>query len=363
MRALLVVALLATNAHAIVGGTPSTDPAVVALVRGEGATTELVCSGTVIAPHAVLTAAHCVTGTLEVLVGNERLVPIATFVAPGFDATTLANDVAIVVFDRALAVAAKPLAMAPPPVGATMQLVGFGRTAPDDLGPFEQRTGDATIAESAPTGIVSHGPAFTCEGDSGGPALVADVVVGVTSSGDAACAEHSRHVRISDHLTFIEAVVAKTAQSGAQIGDRCWYASNCAQSECRPALDEPRLSFCTTDCVDGTCPAGLACIADECRHRAPSPGAFGSSCELDEDCIDALCLAPAGEDTAACTQRCFSDLPGFACPADTTCEPASDDGEACFARAENGCCSGSPSPSLALALLVLAQLLRGRGRP
>ncbi|MFN0252268.1 MAG: S1 family peptidase [Kofleriaceae bacterium] len=380
MRALAVAGLLiATDAHAIVGGVPSTDPSVVALVRGEGAATELVCSGTLVGAHAVLTAAHCLVGTdlPELVIAGERTRVIAAFVAPGFDATTFANDVAIALFDRTGASTATPapraLSMTVAPIGATIDLVGFGRTSPSDTTPFAQRTGTATITESSPSGIVSRGPSFTCEGDSGGPALVDGLVVGVTSSGDDACMEHTRHTRISDHLAFIDEAIARTRP--ADVGGRCFYPTQCS-GECTPALDDSRLSFCTVACPGDTCPGELACVDDRCRHPAPSPGALGSSCETDDACIDALCVAPERGGDRVCAPRCFTDLPGFTCADRATCEPDAEGGEACFVTPEDtGCCSSSRSPSstpVVVSLLVLAglarrtravQLLRGRGRP
>ena len=278
-----------------------------------------------------------------------------------FDAMTLANDVAVLVFDRALAPAPLALAPASPALGAAMELIGFGRTAPDDTTPFAQRAGTATIVESSVSGIVSRGPAFTCEGDSGGPALAAGVVVGVTSSGDGACAEHSRHARIADHLAFIEHVVAATGAGSAQAGDRCWYGANCTVGECLPALDEPRLAFCTPACGGG-CPGDLVCVREQCRHVAPSPGALGASCVADDDCVDRTCLA-GDDDQLVCTLRCFTDLPGFACPAGTHCLAASDGGEACFVPPADRGCATAPPASLLVVLVALGQLLRGRGRP
>ena len=369
MRALVAVAIVAATfrvAQAIVGGAPSDRPAVVALVRPTS--TELACSGTVIAPHAVLTAAHCVREPVEAIILGQRVAPIAAVVAPGFDATTLANDLAVLVFDTPLAPAPLAIATPAPAVGVAMDLVGFGRTAPDDTQPFAQRSGTATVAQAASaTGIVSHGPAFTCEGDSGGPALVGGAIVGVTSSGDAACAEHSRHVLVADHVAFVADVVAQTGPGAARAGDRCWYAANCAVGACLSALDEPRLAFCAPACTSGACPDGLACIEGACRHAAPSPGAFGAACASDGDCVDGLCAAPADDTGATCTERCFTDLPGFTCPAGSACLPARDGMEACFASPPDaGCCSTTRTPPHALALLallVLGQLLRGRGRP
>ena len=119
--------------------------------------------------------------------------------------------------------------------------------------------------------------------------------------------------------------------------------------------------FCTAPCdeaQDITCPMGLLCLQGICHNPPPSPGELGSRCLFDDDCVDALCLARDGDDDTRCTRRCFSDLPGFDCPSGTACEPASDDGEACFRERDAGCCSGSRSSpsSLSGALALLEQI-------
>ena len=155
-----------------------------------------------------------------------------------------------------------------------------------------------------------------------------------------------------------------TAAGAAHAGDRCWYDTNCAVGACVPAVDEPSWSFCAPACAAGC--GDLVCVDGLCRHPLPSPGAEGATCEAATDCATNPCVAPAGEDDATCARRCFSDLPGFDCPDGTACLPDDDGGEACFAPPAGGGCSAAPravSPALAFALLVLAQLLRGRGRP
>jgi hypothetical protein len=74
-----------------------------------------------------------------------------------------------------------------------------------------------------------------------------------------------------------------------------------------------------------------------------------------------MCRSPQDGAAPVCTQRCFSDLPELACPGAETCRAADDGGEACFAAAGGGCSAGRGQPGLLL--LVLLQLLRGRGRP
>ena len=334
----------------IVGGTASAEPAVVPLLR-DGA---LVCSASVIAPHAVLTAAHCLSDSRFTVDGRAV---IAMFIAPGFDLATLSHDVAIVIVQPAFAVAL-PYGAAS---GSTIQLVGYGHTMPGDTTPFTQRTGTATIDEIEAGLIRSSGPARTCEGDSGGPALVSGMIVGVTSSGD--CLSVSRHARVDIEAAWINTTVLATAAGAGAAGDRCWYDANCADAACVPAVDEPRWSFCSPACTSA-CPSELDCVDGLCRHPLPSPGANGAGCVADDQCAGELCAAPAGFEDQVCTQRCFSDLPGFDCPPGTQCGRDDDGSESCFAKPDDdGGCSVTPDPAWLLALLGLAQLLRGRGRP
>jgi len=338
----------------ITGGTPSAEDAVVELAHGDVIT----CSATVIAPHAVLTAAHCLSdGALPEVVGDDAThhPAIARFVHPGFDKTTLDHDLAIVIVDPPLAIA--PLAYATvlgAAVGDTFEVIGFGWTIDGDTSPPARRTGTSMLAAIEPLQLRSTpAPSQICEGDSGGPALYAGQIIGVASSGDPMCVQYARHTRVDVHADFIAAIVAQTAAGGARPGDRCWYAENCATGACTAALDDPRLAFCTTSC-DGGCASGLACLDGACRHPAPSPGATGSTCAAATDCIDALCVAPSGASATVCSERCFSDLPGFTCPAGTTCAAASDGEEAYFATPpSDGCHAAHGDAGWLLGLLGL----------
>ena len=94
---------------AIVGGTEDEgDPAVAALIvrrtQCQPVHVQLLCTGTLIAPRVVLTAAHCLDpvpheGAVEVLFGNgledgEHVVAMDTLVHPGYDEKTHENDLA-----------------------------------------------------------------------------------------------------------------------------------------------------------------------------------------------------------------------------------------------------------------------------
>jgi len=79
----------------VTGGEPSADPAVVALVQGD----TVACTGTVIAPRAVLTAGHCAGDAPwpEVVIDGARVAVAGAIVHPGFDPATLARDLATLV--------------------------------------------------------------------------------------------------------------------------------------------------------------------------------------------------------------------------------------------------------------------------
>jgi MYXO-CTERM domain-containing protein len=349
----------------VTGGTPAADPAVVALVRDD----QLVCTGTVVAPHVILTAAHCVSPLPAVVLGDPiagatRHGAVLAIIAPGFDADTLAHDLALLVIADALPVAPLPYAtsLGGAAVGSMIRVVGYGWTVAGDPSPPVRRDGISRI-DAIDDGLHSSGaPSQICEGDSGGPALFGGAIIGVASSGDAACMQTATHTRVDLHADLIAGVIARTAEHSAAAGERCYFDTQCADSTCLPALDEPRWSFCAPSCADAACPAGLACVEAQCRNPVPSPGAEGAACSSNDDCAGALCLAPRDGEETVCTQRCFSDLPGFTCPAAERCTTAEDGAEACFAPRDDAGCRSTRDGGGALVLVALAAIARRRRR-
>ena len=361
---------------AITNGAATSDANVAALVSGS----TLVCTATLVSPRVLLTAAHCVPDAPpDAVFGADpargtRVRVLAVKRHPTFDAKTLADDVAMLLLESAPGATPATLASTID-AGLAIRLVGFGKTSASDTSPPLERVGTSTIASlGAKDFSFGPSPSQTCGGDSGGPAFATiggvEVLVGVTSSGDTACASMARDVRVDAYRAFIDPWLAQTAAGAAKAGDRCFYGANCASGECAPALDDPALSFCAPPC-DAGCPAPLACIADGsgrklCRHPAPSPGALGATCADATECASGRCLAPASGGSGVCTSTCFRDVPGF-CASGYECAAASGTSDlACFApkpseargcsvRGGRGANDGPEGFAIAIALLFLSR--------
>jgi secreted trypsin-like serine protease len=192
-----------TNASATTG-----DPAIVGLLYPVGDDSVVNCTGTLVGPHEVLTAAHCVMpfSPHAVLFGSNlddgARIPIsATRVHPGYDASSLDFDLARLDLGAVAPVEAlrfDPSTDLSPVVGERVRLVGFGKG--ELAAPPHKRTGTARIdAVELDRFTAGPDPSLGCSGDSGGPALVdrdgAEVLIGVVSSGDWECAERTSFTR------------------------------------------------------------------------------------------------------------------------------------------------------------------------
>ena len=197
------------------------------------------CSGTLISPTVVLTAAHCTDGTATAFAYFSVEVPDdfrenptgnsgTTFTHPDFNSNTLNNDVGVVVLSQAVNVSQYPT-LAPENFlsdlkreGAiqddTFVNVGYGLlngSPPPNLVDNEDRW----FSTSPYQGLTQNnlhllqntnatGQGGTCFGDSGGPHFWDEtlIIASVTSWGDAICRANdmTQRVDIASVLDWLE---------------------------------------------------------------------------------------------------------------------------------------------------------------
>ena len=296
----------------VISGAPALgDPAVVALRARSAQCSEVpvdaTCSGVLVAPRLVLTAAHCVEGIgargfVEVSFGpsvqaaTTRILAVSSRSHPRYDATTGEYDVGVLLLatDAPVAPMALPTAtameLAP---GAALRVVGFGLTMRSAGDSGIKREGIMQLgAVRAASFDAVPGPALSCEGDSGGPVFAtvggSEQLVGITSRGDFACRTQALQVRVDAVLDFVMPEIA--AAASAPIG---WSAAG-----------TPFADVNTIQCTrDEDCPALALCEAPRCVLPVLGPGSFGASCVTDAECgagSECARVWPDGADACHC---------------------------------------------------------------
>jgi len=397
----------------IVHGLPDTSEAHQAVVglMMDGA----MCSGTLISPRVVLTAAHCVRrmSYVNVRFGSNiyagPLVEASEFVYhPNYSGRTLVNDIALVRLSSPPPAGVVPIphlpaarALGQADVGVEVEFVGYGVTETESSGtkltvrnaldvvcegPSACSFGPGDMFYGVPQSVCyDMSPGGPCSGDSGGPALLVvegqEYVVGVTSYGGENCSLYGCSTKVDAFQAFIDDFL------GMPDGTPCDGLTVCGSGDCVDGYccDSPCLGRCVrcdapgsegrcTPLADGTaCPDGNACNGEETCLEGSCTAGVDLACADTVACTRDLCDPASGCVFQPSGQDCWDGNP---CTEDV-CDPASgcanpplpdgtacDLGRACRAAAcvstDPGCASaGRGGPGLAaLALLLLARYRR-----
>jgi V8-like Glu-specific endopeptidase len=295
----------------IIGGTTdTTDSAVVLLyMTVPGQQGGALCTGEVISPHVVLTAAHCTGGedpsvtnaTWRVYLGSDfSKATAADLLAvkeahynPSFSINNLpgGNDVGVAILQNAL-----PSTIVPLPYnrgsmdsgfdGNPVRFVGYGLdNSTAQTGAGVKRTTTTTLTDH--TALLLHfsdATHETCNGDSGGPAFMTiggkETIVGLTSYGDVNCATGGYDTRVDALVDWIDGFVQR-ADPGFSGGNQ------------PPSSTPPSPSGGTQTPPTSSAPP--------MPPSSAGSGGVGASCGSDNDCQSHLCgLANNG------THVCFA---------------------------------------------------------
>jgi hypothetical protein len=325
--------LIGSLARPLIGGTlAGSDPAVVALQQP--ASNTAFCTGTLISPSVVLTAAHCVdmfggNPNVTVYFGSDvrsegtRLGVKNKIQHSGWDGNVGNYDIALLLLDFAQDPALPALINEAPlsgKIGDAYRHVGFGvydrETQASD---GKKREGTTIISGVTEGDVVVSGDEelSVCFGDSGGPGFIriedTEYVAGVHSyTTSQECHPPNGDTRVDLYVVdFIQPWVAENDPA-------CERNGVCAFKGCP---DDPD---CTPCGANGECTSGCALPDPDC----PTSG-LGEICQADSQCQVGQCVFWQGDTSFRfCTVPCDVQNPG--CPGGMSCRNVPPFGDICY---------------------------------
>lgn len=315
------------------GAVTQDDPAVVALTRGGSSS---FCTGTLISPRVILTAAHCIdmlgadpnaniyfgsntndSGS-RIAVGQKKQHPLWTGdLSGGHDVGMLLME--FPVSDPTIAKTLNTSSPSSSHIGDAYRHVGFG-VFDRDTGNADgqKRQGSTTITDTRGDVIISGDSSLSvCFGDSGGPAFLSidgvEVVTGIHSftTGDNCFPPNGD----TDVQIYAEEFILPWVQEN---DPSCRLDGVCGPIGC---LDDPDCLPCGPD---GTCAEDCELPDPDCQTQG-----LGEICKANTQCTTDNCVAYRDDpDYRFCTESC--DLNSDSCPAGMSCQEINPFGAICY---------------------------------
>ena len=310
--------------HELIGGEiDDGDPAAVALLSSSG---DPFCSGTLISPSVVATAAHCLDDAgndpnVTAFFGTDpygqgRKVSIGMAQAHLMWNGNLSNghDIALARLNFAQDVVPIPInaveSMADH-LGDPVRRIGFGIYTVEGLFDGKKRVGTAFVTAMNPPDqlIAGGGTANTCSGDSGGSVVMeldgVEHLVGVHSFGSQV---NGQCVPGNDGDTRVELFADDFVIPWIEANDpACGLDGTCYKIGCQ---DDPDCEPCG---ADGECFTDCPLPDPDCTTQG-----LGELCQADTQCTTGMCVFWLSEPrTKFCTESC--DPANDACPEGMSC--------------------------------------------
>ena len=163
------------------------------------------CSGTLILPRVVVTAAHCFPGGPGERFETEDFSTAidATMIHAGYAGGSSTNDIALLLLHDPAPYAPASFDATPTSVGRQLTVVGFGLTAENGNDVGTRRSGTMRVDQFGDMIVMRPDPSTVCPGDSGGGLFDGSRLIGVTSGTEKCDGGRGFFVRIDLQINFI----------------------------------------------------------------------------------------------------------------------------------------------------------------